>query len=137
MRPDTLLMMGLFRPRALRSAVFITLASESARIVYASPDLLLSIVGWTIFLIVVAHGVSALPLTNWYVNRLSAAEASIPELTDVAELSTLRQKSCSLPLHEPDKWSRCAINHQCLDFCMITSRRFWICSYSQCWRRFW
>lgn len=103
LRLDTLLMMGWFGPRGLASVVFMILAYESAREVQASPDLLLTMAGWTIFLSVMLHGVSALPLANLYAKRLSTSEAGIPELVDVAELRTLRRKPFSLSSLNPGK----------------------------------
>jgi NhaP-type Na+/H+ or K+/H+ antiporter len=95
LRSDTVLMMGWLGPRGLASVVFMILAYESAHETQASPDLLLAMAGWTIFLSVMLHGLSALPLANWYANRLSASNAGIPELADVAELRTLRRKPFS------------------------------------------
>jgi len=95
LRLDTILMMGWLGPRGLASVVFMILAYEGSLEAQASPDLLLAMAGWTIFLSVMLHGVSALPLANWYANRLSASEPGIPELADVAELRTLRRKPFS------------------------------------------
>ena len=95
LRLDTVLMMGWLGPRGLASVVFMIMAYESSQEAQASPDLMLSMAGWTIFLSVLLHGVTALPLANWYANRLAASEAGIPELADVAELRTLRRKPFS------------------------------------------
>ena len=103
LRPDTLFMMGWFGPRGLASVVFMILAYDTAREVQASPDLLLTMVGWTIFLSVMLHGVSALPLANWYSNRLSTSDSDIPELADLVELRTLRRKPFSLSFRNTGK----------------------------------
>ena len=95
LRLDTVLMMGWLGPRGLASVVFMILAYEGSLEAQATPDLLLAMVGWTIFLSVMLHGVSALPLANWYANRLSTSAPDIPELADVAELHTLRRKPFS------------------------------------------
>jgi len=98
LRFDTILMMGWLGPRGLASVVFMIMAYESAHEAQVSPDLLLMMVGWTVFLSVMLHGVSALPLANWYASRLSTAAPDIPELEDVAELPTLRRKPFSHPI---------------------------------------
>jgi hypothetical protein len=45
---------------------------------------------WTILLSVVLHGISAVPLANWYARRLETAEPAAPELVEVPELGVRR-----------------------------------------------
>jgi NhaP-type Na+/H+ or K+/H+ antiporter len=103
LRLDTVLMMGWLGPRGLASVVFMIIAYESAQEAGKPPELLLAMVSWTILLSVLLHGVSALPLADWYANRLSNADAGIPELAEVAELRTQRRKPFSLPFLNTDK----------------------------------
>ena len=53
---------------------------------------------WTILLSVVLHGLSAVPLANWYGRRLETADAAAPELVTVPELGVRRQ--------DPFSWLR-------------------------------
>lgn len=86
LRADTVLLMGWFGPRGLASVVFTLLTfvtfHESGRQV----DTVVSVAGWTIFLSVVLHGLSAGPLATWYARRLSAADGEPAELIDLPEM---------------------------------------------------
>jgi NhaP-type Na+/H+ or K+/H+ antiporter len=86
LRPDTTLLMGWFGPRGLASVVFVLMAHEAFHEAGRSADLLVDTATWTILLSVVLHGISAVPLANWYGRRLEAADASAPELVEVPEL---------------------------------------------------
>ena len=55
-----------------------------------SAGLLAQTVGWTILLSVVLHGISAVPLADWYARRLEAADPASPELVEVPELGVRR-----------------------------------------------
>ena len=92
MRKDTTLMMGWLGPRGLASVVFLIMAYEAAHEAHVETDLLLASVGWTILLSVLLHGASALPLANWYGQRLRKAGTDIPEMLEVAEPKDLRRK---------------------------------------------
>jgi sodium/hydrogen antiporter len=85
-RRDTQLMMGWLGPRGLASVVFTLIAFEYFYEIARPYQVLIAMAGWTILLSVVLHGFSALPLANWYANRLKTAPASIPELLDVPDL---------------------------------------------------
>ena len=85
-RGDTKLIMGWLGPRGLASVVFTLIAFEYFYEIARPYQTLLAMAGWTILLSVVLHGFSALPLANWYANRLKTAPASIPELLDVPDL---------------------------------------------------
>jgi NhaP-type Na+/H+ or K+/H+ antiporter len=93
LRRDTRLMMGWLGPRGLASVVFLIMAYEAAHEAQVNVDLLVSTVGWTILLSVILHGVSALPLANWYAHRLEAASPDIPEMLEVAEPKNPRRKA--------------------------------------------
>jgi NhaP-type Na+/H+ or K+/H+ antiporter len=103
LRLDTVLMMGWLGPRGLASVVFMIIAYESAQEAGSPPELLLAMASWTILLSVLLHGVSALPLANWYANRLSNAETGIPELAEIAEPRSYRRKAFSLSFLNPHK----------------------------------
>ncbi len=85
-RPDTKLVMGWLGPRGLASVVFTLIAFESFTEAARPSDTLFAIAGWTIFLSVLLHGFSALPLAAWYSKRLEGAAADLPELMDVPDL---------------------------------------------------
>jgi NhaP-type Na+/H+ or K+/H+ antiporter len=99
LRRDTLLMMGWLGPRGLASVVFTLLAFESFREAARSHETLFAMAGWTILLSVLLHGLSALPLANWYARRLETADPEAPELAEVPELGARRRKPLSLPGH--------------------------------------
>ncbi len=47
-------------------------------------DLLITTATWTILLSVLAHGLSAKPVSAWYARRLAKAGDSLPELQETA-----------------------------------------------------
>jgi NhaP-type Na+/H+ or K+/H+ antiporter len=91
-RPDTKMVMGWLGPRGLASVVFTIIAFESFSEVARPSDSLFAIAGWTIFLSVLLHGFSALPLAAWYSKRLEAAPPDLPELMDVHDWKAPRTK---------------------------------------------
>jgi NhaP-type Na+/H+ or K+/H+ antiporter len=95
MRSDTTLIMGWFGPRGLASVVFVLMAYEAFHEAGQSADLLVDTATWTILLSVVLHGISAVPLANWYGRRLEAADTSAAELVEVAELGIRRRDPLS------------------------------------------
>ena len=99
MRRDTVLMMGWLGPRGLASVVFTLMAFESFREAGRPIDVLVAMAGWTILLSVLLHGVSGLPLANWYARRLETADPAAPELVDLPELRTRRRRPPGLPAH--------------------------------------
>jgi NhaP-type Na+/H+ or K+/H+ antiporter len=103
LRLDTKLMMGWLGPRGLASVVFMIMAYEAAHEAQAPTDNLLAMAGWTILLSVLLHGLSALPLANWYARRLGTAEAGAPELIEVTELRAKRRLPFSHHLPQPDR----------------------------------
>jgi NhaP-type Na+/H+ or K+/H+ antiporter len=90
LRLDTTLIMGWFGPRGLASVVFALMAYEAFHEAGRGADLLADTATWTILLSVVLHGISAVPLANWYARRLETAEAAAPELVEVPELGIRR-----------------------------------------------
>jgi len=90
LRPDTTLIMGWFGPRGLASVVFALMAYEAFHEAGRSSDLLADTAAWTILLSVVLHGVSAVPLANWYARRLERADPAAPELVALPELNIRR-----------------------------------------------
>jgi NhaP-type Na+/H+ or K+/H+ antiporter len=95
LRPDTSLLMGWFGPRGLASVVFVLMAYETFHEAGRGADLLVDTATWTILLSVVLHGISAVPLANWYGHRLETADPSAPELVDVPELGIRRRDPLS------------------------------------------
>ena len=96
-RGDTQILMGWLGPRGLASVVFTLIAFESFREIARPYDTLFAIAGWTIFLSVLLHGFSALPLARWYSKRLKTASPDIPELVDMPDLEPFRGQLTSLP----------------------------------------
>ncbi len=90
LRSDTIALMGWFGPRGLASVVFSLLAVMTLQEAGRPTDLLIATATWTILLSVLAHGLSAKPLSAWYSRRLAKAVGPLPELQ---ELSELRERS--------------------------------------------
>jgi NhaP-type Na+/H+ or K+/H+ antiporter len=99
LRADTALIMGWFGPRGLASVVFTLMAYESFREAGRAFDMLADTAAWTILLSVVLHGISAVPLANWYARRLETADAAAPELADLPELGIRRRDPLSWLRH--------------------------------------
>jgi sodium/hydrogen antiporter len=98
-RRDTQLLMGWLGPRGLASVVFTLIAFESFHEVGHPYETLFAMAGWTIFLSVLLHGFSALPLARWYALRLKTAPLTAPELVDVTDLESIKTEYSSL--HHP------------------------------------
>ena len=86
LRPDTRLLMGWFGPRGLASVVFVLMAVDTLAEGNTDSSLLAAVVTWTILLSVLAHGLSAHPLVNWYARRLQSAPRDAAEFEIVPEL---------------------------------------------------
>ena len=91
-RGDTLLVMGWFGPRGLASVVFTLIAMESFHEAGRQVELLVGMAVWTILLSVFLHGLTAVPLANWYAKRLQNAVTDMPELKDVSDLKNRRRR---------------------------------------------
>jgi NhaP-type Na+/H+ or K+/H+ antiporter len=90
LRRDTVSLMGWFGPRGLASVVFTLLALERFQEASRPADTLIAAATWTILLSVVAHGLSATPLSAWYARRLAAAKEPLVELAGLSELRERR-----------------------------------------------
>jgi NhaP-type Na+/H+ or K+/H+ antiporter len=99
LRRDTVLMMGWLGPRGLASVVFTLMAFESFHQAGRSHEVMFAVAGWTILLSVLLHGISALPLANWYARRLETAQTGAPELAEMLELRTGRRSALGAPGH--------------------------------------
>jgi NhaP-type Na+/H+ or K+/H+ antiporter len=86
LRADTIALMGWFGPRGLASVVFTLLAFEQFETAGKPIDTLVAVATWTILLSVLAHGLSAQPLSAWYARRLRAATEQHVELVELPEL---------------------------------------------------
>ena len=77
---------GWFGPRGLASVVFALLAYDSLDA--ADAQLVLGAVTMVVLFSVVAHGVSARPLTRWYTHRLLESSHDGPEHDPAPHLPT-------------------------------------------------
>jgi NhaP-type Na+/H+ or K+/H+ antiporter len=101
LRADTVLIMGWFGPRGRASVVFTLMAYESFHEAARPFDILADTAAWTILLSVVLHGLSAVPLANWYGRRLETADADATELVEVAEVGIRRRDPLAWLTHRP------------------------------------
>lgn len=90
LRPDTRAFMGWFGPRGLASVVFTLVAVEELTAAGAVPDALIEVATWTVLLSVMAHGLSAHPLSSRYGRRLAGA-GPIPEIEEAANVYVRRR----------------------------------------------
>lgn len=90
-RRDTVGLMGWFGPRGLASVVFTLIALVRFQEAGRAVDNLIAAATWTILLSVLAHGLSAVPLSAWYAKRLEAAPEKPVELMELPELRQRRQ----------------------------------------------
>lgn len=91
LRRDTVALMGWFGPRGLASVVFTLLALGRFQELNRPVDILLAAATWTILLSVMAHGLSAAPLSIWYSRRLERAGGPLAETEDMPELYQRRK----------------------------------------------
>lgn len=90
-RGDTVGLMGWFGPRGLASVVFTLIALLDFQKAGRPADTLVAAATWTILLSVLAHGLSAVPLSNWYAKQLAAAPEKPVELMELPEIRTRRR----------------------------------------------
>jgi NhaP-type Na+/H+ or K+/H+ antiporter len=83
LRLDTVALMGWFGPRGLASVVFTLLAYTELKGAGRPIDVLMTVATWTILLSVLAHGLSAQPLSVWYAHRSKMASEQSAEARDV------------------------------------------------------
>jgi NhaP-type Na+/H+ or K+/H+ antiporter len=86
LRADTIAVMGWFGPRGLASVVFTLLAFDQLQRAGQPIHFVVSVATWTIAASVLAHGLSAQPVSAWYARRLNAAGGEPVELVDVPEV---------------------------------------------------
>ena len=91
LRRDTVALMGWFGPRGLASVVFTLLALGRFQELNRPIDILLAAATWTILLSVMAHGLSAAPLSIWYSRRLERAGDPLAEKEEMPELYQRRK----------------------------------------------
>ncbi len=84
LRRDTVALMGWFGPRGLASVVFTLLAYTQLQAAGRPIDVLMAVATWTMLLSVLAHGLSAQPISAWYARRLQAAGGRPAELLDMS-----------------------------------------------------
>jgi len=78
LRPGTVLYIGWFGPRGLASVVLGMIYLEEVSPSLANPSLIYAVTA-TVLLSVLAHGISAAPLSNLYARYLKKQPANIPE----------------------------------------------------------
>ena len=84
--------MGWLGPRGLASVVFTLIAYEAFYEAGRPHEALFAVASWTILLSVLLHGFSALPLSNWYADRLKTAPATSPELMEVPDMEASQHR---------------------------------------------
>lgn len=83
-RPGTLLFLGWFGPRGLASVVFTLVAIETLGSEMPVSETITTVVTWTVLLSVVAHGLTARPVSNAY-GSYCAGLAEAPEAVAVPD----------------------------------------------------
>ena len=71
LRPVTILFMGWFGPRGLASVVFTLIAFETLEQGDIPSERLIEVATWTVFISVIAHGLTAGPLATWYGRKVA------------------------------------------------------------------
>ena len=86
----TVAFIGWFGPRGLASIVFGILAFDALTESGGAADTLASTVGWTVFLSVIAHGLTASPLAarygRWITDRQGSTDEPLPELEERSDV---------------------------------------------------
>lgn len=100
LRMESIMYLGWFGPRGIASILYVYTILQAEGI--ASQDKIFSVVMITIFFSVLAHGMSAVPLSNWYgkrINQLNQEGLAQTETKYVPEMPTRRTTpdSGSLP----------------------------------------
>jgi NhaP-type Na+/H+ or K+/H+ antiporter len=92
LKPITVLFTGWFGPRGIASILYFLTVLNRHDI--AGVDVIYNVVMITVFFSVIAHGISAAPLANWYGNRITELEkdgAAEAETLIVPEISTRKR----------------------------------------------
>jgi NhaP-type Na+/H+ or K+/H+ antiporter len=93
LRPITVLFMGWFGPRGMASVVFTLIAFESLREAGLAATVMVEVATWTIFLSVIAHGLTAGPVASWYGKRV--AQEPIEQLEPGTDLGATPPRAIS------------------------------------------
>jgi len=91
--------MGWFGPRGLASVVFTLIAFETLEHEGLVSEPLLEIATWTVFLSVIAHGLTAGPLARWYGRRV--ADGVVEHLDDGVDPARSMPRAVSI--HSSDR----------------------------------
>jgi NhaP-type Na+/H+ or K+/H+ antiporter len=91
MRADTVLFLGWFGPRGLASILFGLLVVEESGV--AGADTIFLVMGWTVLLSVLSHGVTAAPLARRYARRIAAHRTSRPAMPEVGPATHIRTRT--------------------------------------------
>ncbi|MEM7030222.1 MAG: cation:proton antiporter, partial [Chloroflexota bacterium] len=88
LRWRTTLFLGWFGPRGIASILYCLLILEAAEL--AGRDTMYSIIMITVLMSIFAHGLTAVPWSNWYGAHAEAnkGDTSMPELDSVSEMPT-------------------------------------------------
>ena len=92
LRPVTVLFLGWFGPRGIASILYVLTVLEAEQV--AGKETIYTVAMITIFMSVMAHGISAAPLADWYgkhVATLDKRDAAGAETTLVPEIPTRRK----------------------------------------------
>jgi NhaP-type Na+/H+ or K+/H+ antiporter len=74
LRLESILYLGWFGPRGIASILYVYTILQAEGI--GRQEMIFSLVMLTIFFSVIAHGMSAVPLTNWYAKRIAQLDKS-------------------------------------------------------------
>jgi NhaP-type Na+/H+ or K+/H+ antiporter len=89
LRPVSVLFLGWFGPRGIASILYVLAVVETEEL--AAKDTIYAVVMTTVFLSVLAHGITATPLSDWYGRRIAALDkkgAADSETLPVPEMPT-------------------------------------------------
>ncbi len=85
---SSVLFFGWFGPRGLASVVFLFLVVETLKENGLVAPELVAAAGWTIFLSVILHGISAGPAAKWYAAKAAGFAEGSPELEPTTPVET-------------------------------------------------
>ena len=92
LRPVTVLFLGWFGPRGIASILYVLTVLEAENV--TGEDTIFTVAMITVFLSVMAHGISAAPLADWYGKHIAALDkrdAADAETVPVPEMPTRRK----------------------------------------------
>jgi NhaP-type Na+/H+ or K+/H+ antiporter len=92
LRPVTVLFLGWFGPRGIASILYVLTVLETEEV--AGKETIYTVAMITVFLSVLAHGISAAPLADWYGKHIAALDkrdAADAETAPVPEMPTRRK----------------------------------------------